>query len=805
MVLTKRMILAILISFISGCEFIYSQTTEINYETLLNESTEIFHMLETTKEDSIKYANTLFTFSKLCRKLGLSNHSLVIAATSSNILEKIQDQVGTIEEKFTLYTDLINVNNFIADLIGGRTYDTNASNIFPEMQSTIYSTKIATEGTDQIQEAMKRNDSVTVEKFKKYINDIPDNSITNSAIKWKNNDIEGALLEITNALQKNTDRITSEQKNTLQKRKNALISLQNISKKNLDECLEMAGNLYYPTTLSQLLYDQCLPDYYLMLKQIANLYEQHKKPQKALIVYEQLEASLVQQLKEDIPYLLPAEKTSLWLFMQPYFDEMQRFAYNNYSLPDIAKFLYTTNLLKKELFEVTSFDILNDITKEKDEISSSLIAQRDSLIADENTYKTNLGEDYVCAFKNAVLITILEKKLISYVKSKQNCMRNYNYNWEDIMSKLSPHEAVVDIIQILHPDASWKSDYWAIVFKGGDTSPHLVRMFPSSELAISYYSDNAYKKIWRPIEKYTKGCSDIYMAFEGYMHHYTFADIKVGNSFLCDKYNLHYLMSTKDVISLKSDSLFSETPKRDIFFFGGAEFGLPLSETDNKRGQGFAYLPGTVKEVNEISQLLPKNQWNIHKYIGKAATEKALKEIPDKPFSSGVLHISTHGFYLQYDKSISSNIIQKDGKSGLYEPLLRTGFVLTGGNEAWTNEYPMDGTDDGIVTAFEIGNLNLKNIEMVVLSTCRSGLGEIHDGEGLSGLIRAFRIAGVKNILVTLEDVSDNYTAEFMTHFYDLLCKTGNIHQAFIQTQREMKDMNSDGYSKKWAEFKLIE
>lgn len=803
MTIMKRTVIYVLMLLIAGSGCMYGQE---NDEKLMDEGLAMNRMLEETKGDSLKYAHALFSFAKYCRTLGLFEHSLVSAGTSSTILEKYKKKATTFEEKYPRNLDMIHVNNFIIDLMSGRKPDLYGVAMMPDLNSMICSLEITTECLDKIGKAIEIGDSIAIKKTQEYMKTIPDNSVSISAALWQNADIKKALEVVTQALESTSSQLTVAHANILQKRKKALTLLQNASRKDIDMCLQMADSLYNPITLSQILYDQRLPDNYHMLRRTAQLYKQYKKPQEALAVYKRIISLIIQQMKDDLPYLLPYEKGSLCGFMESYFDEMQQFACDYPNMTGSAEFLYNVTSLKKELFELTSFNYNTYASKYKDKYIDALIAKKDSLVKDENTYKTSLNGDYICGLKNAVQIANLEKIIVERLKRKNNDPHEWYCQWSDIVTKLSPQEAVVDIINLQRP-GEWAidSDYWAIIFKGGDGSSQLIPICPASEFATHFYSDKAYKKIWEAIDQKIEGCLDVYIAYEGYLNQYSFAEIKVGESYLCDKYNLHDLMSTKDILSIKSAPPTNISP-RDIIFFGGAQFGLPLAETmESHRGQGFAFLPGTVKEVNEICKLLPKDKWRIHKHMGKAATEKALKRLSDKPLSSGILHVSTHGFNLRYDESISNRSIQTNGKSGFYDPLLRTGFVLTGANEAWTDKRPVDGTDDGIVTAFEIGALNLKNIELVVLSACGTGLGSIRGGQGFIGMSRALRMAGVRYMLVTLSDVSDEYTAKFMIHFYNQLQEIGNVSQAFIRTQRWMKEADKDSFFNKWAHFKLIE
>lgn len=172
--------------------------------------------------------------------------------------------------------------------------------------------------------------------------------------------------------------------------------------------------------------------------------------------------------------------------------------------------------------------------------------------------------------------------------------------------------------------------------------------------------------------------------------------------------------------------------------------------------------------------------------------------------SGAVLHVATHGFNLEYNDSIQSTAINHKGESGYKEPLMRTGFILTGANKNWVEELPLNGENDGILTALEISAMNLTGIELAVLSTCHSAQGEIHEGEGSFGLQRAFRLAGVRSMIISLSEIPDRETVEFMTGFYRYWQQGMSKPEAFTKTQREMigKYRNDP---QKWAYFILVE
>ena len=115
-----------------------------------------------------------------------------------------------------------------------------------------------------------------------------------------------------------------------------------------------------------------------------------------------------------------------------------------------------------------------------------------------------------------------------------------------------------------------------------------------------------------------------------------------------------------------------------------------------------------------------------------------------------------------------------------------------------------DNIEDGILTAKEVSDMNLMNTELVVLSACQSGLGDVKGSEGVEGLQRGFKMAGVRYIIMSLWQVPDKETTEFMETFYDNWLGGLDIHEAFRNTQITMKNKYKDDPFK-WAGFVLME
>ena len=154
------------------------------------------------------------------------------------------------------------------------------------------------------------------------------------------------------------------------------------------------------------------------------------------------------------------------------------------------------------------------------------------------------------------------------------------------------------------------------------------------------------------------------------------------------------------------------------------------------------------------------------------------------------MHIATHGFFFADPKEKKTNIQQEFGNGDVFRksdnPLFRSGLLMAGANAAWQGK-PIEGVEDGILTAYEVSNLYLPNTKLAVLSACETGLGDIEGNEGVYGLQRAFKIAGIQNLVMSLWKVTDKETSEFMQQFYKGMFSGQSISDAFYSAQTTMK------------------
>jgi len=166
--------------------------------------------------------------------------------------------------------------------------------------------------------------------------------------------------------------------------------------------------------------------------------------------------------------------------------------------------------------------------------------------------------------------------------------------------------------------------------------------------------------------------------------------------------------------------------------------------------------------------------------------------------------LATHGFSLpDAEQKRKDNFDNSDNQFTLADnPLLRSGIIMAGANRVWGGAEPVAGKEDGIVTAYEISNMDLSNTDLVVLSACETALGDIRGTEGVFGLQRAFKLAGVQNMILSLWQVPDKETADLMSLLYTNKLKGMTNYEAFNDAQDVMRKKYSPYY---WAAFVLIE
>ena len=434
-------------------------------------------------------------------------------------------------------------------------------------------------------------------------------------------------------------------------------------------------------------------------------------------------------------------------------------------------------------------------------------------------------------------------------------------NWKQVQNMLRMGETAIEFVHFKNLIGSQTNinTYAALVLLPGDSFPHFVPLFDEEKLnqflsnsqsrRMDYVADlynlsiqrgalpneitnSLYELIWKPLGPYLKRVTKIYFSPSGLLHRINQNAIAIDDkTLLSDRYDLIQLGSTRQLViddrrkvpkvvnasiygginfDVDSMDIMPKVQYRDSNSFS-LRSELSFSNTDSTlRGGAWTYLHGSDHEVIEINKIFNKAGIKSNFFEGKKATEETFKKLGEyNKESPQIIHISTHGYFFpdpEVSRQSSFVSLQEEPVFKISEhPMLRSGLIMAGGNYAWKTGKPVyPDAEDGILTAYEISQLNLKNTELVVLSACETGLGDIQGNEGVYGLQRAFKIAGVRNLIMSLWQVPDQQTSELMTTFYRYwLIKKKSIRESLKLAQNDLRKQGLEPFY--WAGFVLVE
>lgn len=484
---------------------------------------------------------------------------------------------------------------------------------------------------------------------------------------------------------------------------------------------------------------------------------------------------------------------------------LKRYFFSSKGLNENDKYIYSADLIN---YLENYYSAINDFHYSK-QISNNTV---------DSYYSTVIGNAFTFASisKGIVLNDILENKknvdssiIFSSIETNLDLIkRKYGVN-----HYLNVDEVAVEIVKFY--DSQTNNNAYVALIANNNNYKYIPLSIGNNieDKWFNHYLSNiknkhtdslSYIRYWKPIADAIGNAKTVYISNDGIYHKLNLNTLRdADGKYVIEKWNIHVLASTRDLIKRKRTETIPENPT--AMLVGNPSFSLSFQEMAKKakevhttpeagiytamlrgddRGR-FTPLKGAEAEINAIDKLLQANGWRTAKYLNGDAIEERMKVLPVQ--SPTVLSIATHGFFYENAannrQSFNDNVMYK---SGLY---------LAGAKTSNDSRMKPDSIDyflhpkseDGIFYAQEAATLNLDNTELVVLSACETGLGAIQNGEGVYGLQRAFRMAGAKNILMSLWKVEDNTTQELMTTFFTYwIEKKMSKYDAFRQAQLDM-------------------
>lgn len=425
----------------------------------------------------------------------------------------------------------------------------------------------------------------------------------------------------------------------------------------------------------------------------------------------------------------------------------------------------------------------------------------------------------------------IDKRLTLHVNAYADFLSSKNISWQNVRDVLSDKDIAIEFYNI---PVVWGLDsvqtmngeprYCAVILKKDYKKPLIISLCKESEIdglerEDMYETDLIYNLIWKPLAEELHGIENIYFAADRELHKIgiEYAPLPDGSN-IADKYNLHRLSSTRVLAENKSGRT-----SDNAVLYGGLRYDLDKEDliaesrtgdyhptgaarafTGDDSRYGVKYLPGTLKEVTEISQNFHATPRVITDISG---TEESFKSLAGSAID--IIHLATHGFFWSEEDAQkrdyvtflnqNSNKVRAEDKA-----LMRSGLFFSGANIGLKGETLPDDVDDGVLTALELSNMNLGNVDMVVMSACESGLGET-SGEGVFGLQRGFKLAGANTLLMSLWKVDDTATQKLMIEFYRHYLSGKSKQESLNLAQQSLRNDSQYSDPEYWAAFILLD
>lgn len=411
--------------------------------------------------------------------------------------------------------------------------------------------------------------------------------------------------------------------------------------------------------------------------------------------------------------------------------------------------------------------------------------------------------------------------ILSYnLSNKFNDTSEYNLlrtRWKDIQMQMKNNDIAIEFINYrAKNNDKWVDCYSALILKKDWDFP---------EMTLLFALDNGDKITNETFDKYpfwnvrlgkylTPGCN-VYFSASGDFHKFPIESLPIGDGkIMSDVYNMHRLSSTRELVKKKKEKKYTKAA-----LYGGLNYDMTDNELlaenqtysknateeyfvsrglleDSIRGYKWDKLSNSQQEVDYISDLMKKNQITTQTYKGNKGNEESFKALSGHEYN--IIHLATHGFFYPDEEAKEKDYFKPMLSNDHYRmynevdmSMWRSGLVMSGGNRAWKGDTIPDTVEDGILKAQEIGDLDLRGADLVVLSACNTGQGEV-TGEGVFGLQRAFKMAGAQTIVMSLTPVDDQTTMAIMNKFYTNLFSGQSKHDAFYNAQRYIRSIKPD-------------
>lgn len=580
------------------------------------------------------------------------------------------------------------------------------------------------------------------------------------------------------------------------------------------------------------------PRYAEAVQKVAEYQWEQKQMKEAKISFNEVFENYHYQIEKNFPVLTEEEKAKFYYTnIKPSFEKFNAFAMAfrkedplivgeiyNHHINTKAAIMYATEKVKEAIQKSNDTTLIRDFERWQ--------AQKEQIA---KLYSQNQAGSKIDSLQQSA--DRLEKDLTRKSSIFASQLARPKLTWQEVQKKLKPKEAAIEIIRYKDYTPAKGGDFkdninYAFLIVTPDTkvSPEVLLAENGLDMEkkfLNYYRNNikytlednrSYKCFFSDLADVLtrKGIEKIYLSPDGVYNQINLNTIKnpATNKFMLDEFEIRLVTNTRELIEVRPSSSNSASalligfPKfnldavsessgtqvtRSLSPSGTLSRGLRGGLLRQLRGDGgISVLPGTQVEINQIAKLTKDPEI----FMEDLAAEGLIKQV----ISPMILHVATHGYFLD-DENLPENPAEKS--TYVPSPLLKSGLLLAGSENFLRDGTPAnDAGDDGILTAYEAMNLKLEDTELVVLSACETGLGVVKNGEGVYGLQRAFKMAGAKNMIMSLWQVDDAATQQLMSTFYEEKTKHTDTPTAFRIAQQKLKEVYPHPFF--WGAFIMV-
>lgn len=629
-----------------------------------------------------------------------------------------------------------------------------------------------------------------------------------------------------------------------------------------DEAIKYALHSY---DLQKKVLGESHPDNVTNLFNIAQYYYANGDDKKLAEYYHKALELQSNYVKSNFSHMTTVGREMYWNTKKHIYSIAPTYAFLNEKNDSILVDAYNSQLLTKGILLNSEIDFKSLLIQSGDSILLDKYLQLIGLNQQiENIYNNAAAEEPQTGISTTDVeslqrkATILERELMRESKYYGDYTDNMTISVDRISAALKDGDVAVELFEI--PVNGGGKAYYAMYLKRDWTAPRLIKMFSFLDLKkIEYNGKDFYQlladrnginyifstekigqMVWNPLlQDWGDDVQNIYFSPSGLFYQWGIEYLLLNDGQrIGDKYNIYRLSSTK---------LLAQAPEksttRAATIFGGLDydidpdlmaelhdgagdysndlvtpygnedlaehrsiFDLAETTTDSLSLRGSVnFLQGTLDEAEMIRDMLAQNNVPTTLYTYETGIEENFKALNGKSLS--LLHIATHGFSLGETHAARQSFASLIGESWTASAsdanLNYSGLLFSGANNVLNGKKLPAGIENGILTSREISMMDLRGLDLVVLSACQTGLGDIKE-DGVFGLQRGFKKAGAKTLLMSLWSVDDRATQLMMTNFYSALMQGASRHDAFRQAQNKVREAGFDAPFY-WASFIMLD